>query len=175
MTLPSRLTLVGLACGLSLASQAGSQATASPGSPAPKTAEPVSGRARGSFDVKLTPEPFEGQGEGSPLGRMSIEKTFLGDLVGTSRGAMLSAMSDVKGSAGYVALERVSGTLAGRNGSFVLQHSGTLARGAPTLVITVVPDTGSGQLAGLDGHMSIDIAPDGKHSYVFEYTLPPAP
>ena len=87
---------------------------------------------------------------------------------------MLTAGTDVKGSAGYVAIERVSGTLQGRSGTFVLQHSGTMTRGAPQLSITVVPDSGTGQLAGLAGKMAIIIA-DGKHSYDFEYTLTETP
>jgi hypothetical protein len=88
---------------------------------------------------------------------------------------MLTAGTDVKGSAGYVAIERVTGTLQGRKGSFVLQHSGTMAHGAQQLDIHVVPDSGTGQLAGLAGKLTITIAPDGKHSYTFDYTLPEAP
>jgi hypothetical protein len=95
---------------------------------------------------------------------MSIDKKFSGDLEATSKGEMLSAMTDVKGSAGYVALERVSGTLHGRNGTFVLQHTGTMTRGAPELSITVVPDSGTGQLVGLASKMTIKIV-EGKHFY----------
>ena len=127
--------------------------------------------ARGPFDVKLIPQPFDDKGEDALLGRMSLDKQFHGDLEATSRGVMLSAGTSVKGSAGYVAIERVTGTLDGRSGSFVLQHSGTMERGTPHLSITVVPDSGTGQLAGLAGKMTINIA-DGKHSYDFEYTLP---
>jgi len=105
---------------------------------------------------------------------MSGEKQFHGDLEGTSKGQMLTATTDVKGSAGYVAIERVTGTLHGRSGSFVLQHSGTLTKGAAQQSITVVPDSGTGQLVGIAGKMTITIA-DGKHSYDFEYTLPKAP
>jgi len=101
---------------------------------------------------------------------MSIDKQFHGDLEATSKGEMLSAVTSVKGSAGYVAMERVSGTLHGRSGAFVLQHSGTMTRSAPQLSITVVPDSGTGQLAGLGGKMDIKIA-DGKHSYTFDCTL----
>lgn len=104
---------------------------------------------------------------------MSLDKQFHGDLEGTSKGQMLTAGTAVKDSAGYVAIERVDGTLKGQRGSFVLQHSGTMTRGAPQLVITVVPDSGTGQLVGLAGKMTILIA-DGKHSYEFEYTLPEA-
>ena len=132
-------------------------------------------RASGTFEVKLTPQPTDDKAEGgTTLGRMSIAKTFHGDLEGTSRGEMLTAGTGVKGSAGYVAVERVSGTLHGRTGSFILQHSGTMNRGAPQLTITVVPDSGTGQLSGLSGTMTITIA-DGKHSYDFEYALPGTP
>jgi hypothetical protein len=105
---------------------------------------------------------------------MSIEKLFRGDLEGSSRGEMLSAGTAVKGSAGYVAIERVSGTLQGRSGTFVLQHSATMRRGIPQLSITVVPDSGTGELAGLAGRMTIEIA-DGAHSYEFEYMIDEAP
>jgi hypothetical protein len=130
----------------------------------------MSGRAQGSFDVKLTPQAADEKGESPALGRMSLDKQFHGDLEGTSKGEMLTAGTPVKGSAGYVAMERVTGTLNGRSGSFALQHSGTMTRGAPQLMITVVPDSGTGQLTGLSGRMTIQIA-DGKHSYDFEYTL----
>src|ERR1035441_9040530 len=105
---------------------------------------------------------------------MSIDKKFSGDLEATSQGEMLAAMTAVKGSAGYVAIERVSGTLHGRNGTFVLQHSGTMTRGTPQLSITVVPDSGTGQFDGISGTMTIKID-QGKHSYEFEYTLPQTP
>jgi hypothetical protein len=98
--------------------------------------------ARGTFEVKLTPQPSDRQPEDAVLGRMWLDKEFHGDLEATSRGQMLTAMTDVKGSAGYVAIERVRGTLGGRTGSFVLQHTGTMTRGAPSLTITVVPDSG---------------------------------
>lgn len=126
-------------------------------------------RAAGTFDVKLTP-----QGSDPPLARMSIDKQFHGELEAASKGEMLSAGTDVKGSAGYVAIEKVSGTLQGRSGSFVLQHSGTMARGAPQLSVTVVPDSGTGELKGLTGRMAI-IIKDGKHFYEFEYTLGETP
>jgi hypothetical protein len=104
------------------------------------------------------------------LGRMSIDKQFHGDLEATSRGEMLTAMTSVPGSAGYVAIERVSGTLRGRAGTFVLQHSGTMSGGAQSLVISVVPDSGTDQLEGLAGTMTITIT-DGVHSYAFDYTV----
>ena len=131
----------------------------------------VTNHASGPFEVKLAPQDDKTD---ASLGRMSIDKQFHGDLVATSKGQMLSATTSVKGSAGYVAIEKVSGTLHGRSGSFVLQHSGTMTRGAPQLSVTVVPDSGTGQLAGLTGKMTINIAADGKHSYEFEYTLPAA-
>jgi|HubBroStandDraft_5_1064220.scaffolds.fasta_scaffold382659_1 hypothetical protein len=132
----------------------------------------VSNHASGTFDVKLTPQTDEGGGENSGLGRMSIDKQFHGDLEGTSRGFMLSsAATIVKGSGGYVAMERVTGKLKGRAGSFVLQHSGTMTRGTPQLSVTVVPDSGTDQLTGIAGTLTIKID-GGKHSYEFEYTLP---
>jgi hypothetical protein len=139
--------------------------------PAPKEAA-LTAHARGPFDVKLTPQPFDDKGEDPLLGRMSLDKQFHGDLEAASRGVMLSAGTSVKGSGGYVAIERVSGTLGGRSGSFVLQHSGTMDRNVPHLTITVVPDSGTGQLAGLTGKMDIKIEAGGKHFYDFDYTLP---
>lgn len=128
--------------------------------------------AKGTLEVKLTPQkPDNKEAESANLGRMSIDKQFFGDLEATSKGEMLSAMTEVKGSAGYVAMERVSGTLQGRSGAFVLQHSGTMTRGAAQLSITVVPDSGTGQLVGLAGTMTVKIT-DGKHFYEFDYTLP---
>jgi hypothetical protein len=127
-------------------------------------------RASGPFDVKLNPMPQEDRVGDATIGRLSIDKQFHGDLEATSKGQMLAASSDVKGSAGYVALERVSGTLHGRNGTFALQHTGTMTRGAPQLSVTVVPDSGTGQLQGLAGRMTINIT-DGKHSYEFDYEL----
>ena len=131
-------------------------------------------RAAGTFEVKLAPEASDNGAEGSSLGRMSIAKQFQGDLEGTSTGTMLSALTATKGSAGYVAIERVTGTLHGCRGSFVLQHSGTMARGEQQLTITVVPDSGTGELTGLAGQMRIIIA-GGKHSCEFDYTLPDRP
>ncbi|HEV2419366.1 MAG TPA: DUF3224 domain-containing protein [Terriglobia bacterium] len=128
----------------------------------------------GTFEVKLVPQLPEDKAEGSTLGRMSIDKQFHGDLEATIKGEMLSAMTDVKGSAGYVAIERVTGKLHGRSGSFVLQHTGTMTRGEPQLSVTVVPDSGAGQLVGLAGKITINIA-NGQHSYIFDYTLPSTP
>jgi hypothetical protein len=121
--------------------------------------------ATGTFEVKLTPQPDD-----SPVGRMTIAKQFHGDLEAGSVGQMLGSMSEVKGSAGYVAIEKVTGTLHGRAGSFVLQHRGVMNRGAAELSVTVVPDSGAGDLVGMKGSMNI-IIEAGKHSYEFNYTL----
>ena len=130
--------------------------------------------AHGPFDVKMAPQKPDNEiSQAANLSRMTIDKQFHGDLEATSKGEMLSAMSeDVKGSGVYVALERVTGTLAGRKGSFVLHHTGIMERGQPRLTITVMPDSGTGDLKGITGTMNIIIAPDGKHSYDFDYQLP---
>jgi hypothetical protein len=125
--------------------------------------------ARGPFDVKLAPQPLSYDAGGAMLARMTLDKQFHGDLEATSSGEMLSAGS-AAGSGGYVAIERVTGTLAGRRGSFILQHSATMNRGVPSLSITVVPDSGTDELTGLTGAMNIVIEA-GKHSYDFEYAL----
>ena len=128
-------------------------------------------RATGPFDVKITP-----QGPDIPdaqmLGRMSIDKQYRGDLEATAIGQMLTAGTELKASGAYVAVERVSGTLNGRQGTFLLHHRGVMTRGTPDLSISVVPDSGTGELAGLTGTMAIVIAPGGKHSYDFQYALP---
>jgi Protein of unknown function (DUF3224) len=131
----------------------------------------VTMHAKGTFDVKLSPEA-EDKTEGSTLGRYSLNKQYHGDLEAASWGEMLAASTSTKGSAGYVAMERVSGTLNGRKGTFVLQHTGTINRGATQLSVRVVPDSGTDQLAGLMGTLNIIIA-DGKHSYELEYAIPP--
>ena len=127
--------------------------------------------ARGEFVVSMKPMPFEGAAPEFKLGRMSIDKQISGDLNASTMGQMLSAMTSTDGSAGYVAIERVAGVLHGKRGTFVLQHAGTMNRGAPTLVVTVVPDSGTEELVGLDGEFKIQIE-DGKHSYEFTYRLP---
>ena len=126
--------------------------------------------ASGAFEVKLTAAAAGADPGGSSLGRMSIDKQFHGDLAAVSKGEMLSAGTSVKGSAGYVAMEQVTGSLHGRSGSFVLQHYGIMNRGAPQLTVTVVPDSGTGELAGLAGTLAIKIV-DGKHFYEMDYTL----
>lgn len=125
----------------------------------------------GKFEVKLSPLDAYAQGiDGINLGRMSIDKSFTGDLDATGKGEMLTAMTPVPGSAGYVAIEQVSGTLSGRKGSFVLQHFGTMAKGNDHLVLKVVPGSGTDELVDLNGEMAIKIE-DGQHFYEFEYEL----
>jgi hypothetical protein len=113
---------------------------------------------------------FEGANPESKLGRMSIDKQISGGLEAITAGQMLSAMTTTKGSAGYVAIELVTGVLNGKRGTFVLQHTGTMKRGAPSLVVTVVPDSGTGELVGLEGEFKI-IIEEGQHFYEFTYSL----
>jgi len=126
--------------------------------------------ASGTFEVTMSPEPPYDINEGASIGRVSIKKQFSGDLEASSSVEMIGARSEVKGSAGYVAIERVNGSLLGRAGTFVLQHSGTMTRGKGELSVTVVPDSATGELKGLSGRMTIEIV-DGKHLYKFEYTF----
>jgi hypothetical protein len=126
--------------------------------------------AKGNFNVTLTPQPPYDTAPGATLGRVSISKQFHGDLEASSSGEMLAARTELPDSAGYVAMERVVGTLHGRTGSFVLQHSGTIARGKQALSVSVVPDSGTAELKGIAGQMTITIV-DGAHSYEFAYTL----
>jgi len=134
----------------------------------------TSGIARGGFEVTMLPQRSEDVPGGDPVGRLLLSKRFHGDLEATSHGQMLTATTRVEGSAGYVALERVSGTLGGRRGRFTLQHSGVMMRGDPRLVVEVVPDSGEEELSGIAGTMEIVLA-DGVHSYEFRYTLPGPP
>lgn len=127
--------------------------------------------AKGTFNVDLQAQPKDDFFASDTLNRMTIDKQFRGELEAHSKGQMLSALSGVKGSAGYVAIEQVSGILAGKRGSFVLQHSATMTRGTPQQTITVVPDSATGELEGLTGTMVIDIT-EGKHFYTFSYSLP---
>lgn len=131
----------------------------------------MSTQAKGSFEVQLNPIDTYNSDPNASFARMSLDKQFHGELEAISKGEMLSAMGSVKGSAGYVAIERVTGTLHGRHGSFTLQHNATMTRGEPYLNIIVVPDSATEELLGLVGTMAIIIA-DGKHSYEFDYTLP---
>ncbi len=130
--------------------------------------------ARGTFEVQIAPQPVDAYADATTLGRMTMDKQFSGDLVGTGKGQMLTGMGTVKGSAAYSAIERVTGTLAGRHGSFLLQHTGVMAKGEQSLTITIVPDSGTDGFAGISGTLAIII--DGKkHSYDLEYTLPSVP
>lgn len=136
----------------------------------------MTSHASGTFEVKIVPQvPEENVGHPS-IGRMSLDKEFSGDLQAVSKGQMLALRTAMEGSAGYVAIELVAGSLGGREGTFALQHYGIMRRGAPELVLTVIPDSGTGHLAGLDGRMRIIIA-NGTHSYEFDYSIdsPAAP
>ncbi|APR80623.1 Hypothetical protein A7982_05970 [Minicystis rosea] len=129
---------------------------------------------RGTFDVKLTPQEAGNEIEKeAAVGRMTIDKRFTGDLEATSKGQMLAVRTAVTGSAGYVALERVTGSLSGRTGTFYFQHDGKMNRGEASLDLTVVPDSGTEGLTGLQGSMTIEIT-GGKHFYTFDYELPDA-
>jgi len=128
-------------------------------------------RAIGSFDVSLQPLSNAEVSSDGMFGRMLLTKTFRGDLSGSARGQMLSALTGVKGSASYVAIDQVTGELDGRRGSFVLQHTGAMNRGTQLLSIMVVPDSGTDELAGLSGTLSINVI-DGKHFYDFIYSIP---
>lgn len=142
-------------------------------SPIAKTSQKeklVTKHASGTFDVKMSPQAPEANVGDPTVGRMALDKQFHGDIEATSKGQMLAVSTEVKDSAGYVAMERINGTLHGRKGTFALQHNGTMTRGTFGLSITVVPDSGTGELVGLAGKMTINIV-DGKHFYDFEYTL----
>jgi hypothetical protein len=130
----------------------------------------MTAHASGPFDVKVT---HQDDNSSDPLlARMTLDKHYHGDLEGTGQGQMLTAGTNVTGSGAYVAIEKVAGTLKGRSGTFVLQHSGTMTQNKPQLTITIVPDSGTGQLAGISGKMTITIAADGKHTYELQYALP---
>jgi hypothetical protein len=125
--------------------------------------------ASGTFEVKMMPQADENISDPT-IGRMSLDKQFQGDLDASSKGQMLAVRGDVAGSAGYVAMERVTGTLQGRTGTFALQHTGTMTRGVPEMSVTVVPDSGTGELTGIAGKMIVNIV-EKKHFYELEYTL----
>ncbi len=131
----------------------------------------VTHRASGTFEVTITPVEPAGRAAEASINRMFIDKEFEGGLEARSIVLMMAVSTETEGSAGYVAMERVTGALNGRKGSFALQHSGTMTRGAPELSVTVVPDSGTDELAGLTGRMAIDIV-DGQHLYEFTYSLP---
>jgi hypothetical protein len=130
-------------------------------------------RALGTFEVKISPIDPAFKFDDNPIGRMSLDKHFHGDLEAASQGEMLSGGNPSKGSAGYVAMERVSGSLHGRTGTFLLMHNATMDGGSFHLNVIVVPGSATGELAGLSGQMQITIK-DSKHSYAFAYTLPPS-
>jgi hypothetical protein len=160
-----------LVCSLALSVPAHSQA------PTTKLLrkDPVMTRhAEGSFDVKVAPLPPDDATTGTAISRYGLDKHFHSDLDAVSKGEMLAAGDQAKGTAGYVAIEQVTGTLQGHSGSFALQHIGTMDQGKYQLSVTVVPGSGTGELAGIAGTMTILIA-SGKHSYTFEYTLPESP
>jgi len=127
--------------------------------------------AKGTFEVKVTPLAAEDNIGDPSIGRLSLDKTFAGDIVGTSKGQMLGIGTEIKESAGYVAAERLTGTLEGRKGTFALQHSGTMQGGKFDLSVIVVPDSGTGELVGISGKLKI-IIENGKHFYELEYSLP---
>ncbi len=128
-------------------------------------------RASGGFEVTLTPLPNAEVSSHPLLGRMLLVKKFSGDLVADARGQMLSAGTSTRGSACYVAIDHVTGTIEGRTGGFLLQHCGTMNRGEPSLSIQVVPDSGTEDLVGLTGTLRINIV-EGKHFYEFDFQLP---
>jgi len=130
----------------------------------------MSTHASGTIEVKLTPQAPDDNAAGTVIGRILLDKQYSGDLNATSRGQMLAAQTAVAGSAGYVAMEQVTGTLHGRSGTFILQHSGTMAGGDFRLLVTVVPDSGTDELTGLSGEMKGEVV-DGKHLYELNYTL----
>jgi hypothetical protein len=154
---------------LGFALLAGAQ-TKPPASNAAQKETRLAEHAKGTFEVKMTPQP-PGDKDEPNLGRFQLDKQFHGDLEGTSKGQMLTAGTAVKGSAGYVAIEKISGTLRGRSGTFALLHIGTMTQGTPEMSVTVVPDSGTGELIGISGRMKIIVA-GGGHSYEFEYSLP---
>jgi hypothetical protein len=126
----------------------------------------------GPLDVKVVPQKPDTQiARAANLARLTIDKRYHGDLEAIAKGEMLATQTDTRGSAGYVAMERVTGKLRGRDGSFVLLHHATMTRGTPELVISVVPDSGTGELSGISGQMRVIVAGDGAHSYDFEYQL----
>jgi hypothetical protein len=127
-------------------------------------------RANGPFEVTLKPLPMEGDADPQLLGRMSLDKVYHGDLEAVGKGQMLTGGTAIRNSAAYVAIERITGTLKGRKGSFIIQHAGLMNRGSPSLAIMIVPDSGTDQLEGLKGSMTINIEA-GKHSYQLDYTL----
>jgi Protein of unknown function (DUF3224) len=176
--MPSRLapkTVVALTVCLGLASTLGAQTAAPVPAIQPKKEIRVSALAKGSFEVTLTPLTEGNRKDAWAPGRMSIDKQFKGDLEATSQGEMAMTGTEVQGSAGYTAIEKISGKLHGRAGTFLLQHFAVMARGVPgEWIIMVIPDSGTGELKGLAGRLTITIT--GKqHAYALDYTLPERP
>lgn len=145
----------------------GNVSVGEPPTPGKQTEKKKMLEVTGEFSVKMAPADT---GD-AQMGMMTLDKQYLGDLAATGKGRMLTGMTGVKASAGYVAIERVEGTLKGAKGSFLIQHSGIMNKGVPTLVITVIPDSGTGDLTGIEGKMHIEIV-EKKHFYRFEYFLP---
>jgi Protein of unknown function (DUF3224) len=166
----SRFVLFSVACYVFAASFASAQTP----NPRMLRKDPIMTRhAEGTFDVKTTPLPADDTLNGTLIGRYSLVKQYHGDLDATSKGEMLAAGEPSTGNAGYVAIEQVNGTLNGHSGSFALQHTGVMESGSYKLSVAVVPGSGTGQLTGIGGTLTIIIA-SGKHSYTFDYTLPAA-
>jgi hypothetical protein len=162
--------ILALYCGISLPGLAQtSSAPAAQPATKPATQKETHMKASGPFDVKMAPQDDK---TGDGLTRMLIDKQYHGDLEGTGKGQMLTAGISANNSGAYVAMEKFTGTLQGRSGTFALHHTGIMTGGKPDLTILVAPDSGTGQLAGISGKMIIIIAADGKHSYEFEYTIP---
>jgi Protein of unknown function (DUF3224) len=159
-----------IAAGLVLSAATSFAQSRAPMLPATRGSPVMIHKAAGTFEVSLKPQDTPDSGPGATLGRMTIEKTYHGDLVAQAKGEMLTAMAPTKGSGTYVAVEKVTGTLNGRKGSFAMHHSGTMNRGAQELSIVIVPDSGTEELAGIAGRLLLKIA-DGKHFYEIEYTL----
>lgn len=158
-----------IVCAVAFAPAQNPSVSTNPHSANPQKEALVSHHATGPFDVKMTPQQ-DTIGDG--LTRMLSDKQYHGDLEATAKGEMLTTGISANHSGAYVAMEKITGTLQGKTGTFALHQTGIMTRGTPQLTVLVVPDSGTGQLAGIAGKMTINIAPDGKHSYDFEYTLP---
>jgi hypothetical protein len=170
----TQLTLAALLV-LSFVDAGATATTQGPATQTPKKGTLMTAQANGTFDVKVAPLPADEKVPGLTVGRMSIDKQWKGDFVGTSKGEMMTTGSEaVKGSGGYVAIEQMTGSLKGRAGTFTLIHQATMRQNADfNMSIKVVPDSGTGALTGLSGTLTIII--EGKnHSYQFDYTLPEA-
>ncbi len=131
----------------------------------------MTGKARGTFEIQMSPQSQEEKIDGVSVSRQSADKQYSGDIEGSGKGEMLAALTNVKTSQAYAGIERVVGTLQGRKGTFLLQHTGTMTAATRDLKVTVVPDSGTGQLVGLSGKMMINVV-NGKHLYEFDYMLP---